>query len=137
MKVSDYMTTDVVTANLLDGLRQTHTRMQERNIRHLPVLGDHGELVGIITDRDIRRPAFVDTNPDIAASYTIDDQHTVQQAMSGNPHTVAPGDSVTKALDELLAKGFGALPVVADGELVGMLSAYDLLRAFKDHLAAG
>ena len=57
--------------------------------------------------------------------------------MSGNPHTVSPGDDVTKALDELLAKGYGALPVVKDGKLVGMLSAYDLLRAFKDHLTAG
>ena len=73
MKVSDYMTKDVVTANLRDGLRQTHERMHERLIRHMPVLGDDGKLAGIITDRDIRRPDFVDTNPDKVDVYAIDD----------------------------------------------------------------
>ena len=137
MKVSAYMTKDVVTANLRDGLRQTHDRMHERMIRHMPVLGDDGKLAGIITDRDIRRPDFVDTNPDKVDVYAIDDAHTVQQAMSGNPHTVHADDDVKAALNEFLSKGFGALPVIDDDNtVVGLLSAYDLLRAFQDTLNA-
>ncbi len=59
MKVSDYMSSEVVTANLRDGLHQTFYRMLERGIRHMPVVGEGGTLVGIISERDLRRPRFV------------------------------------------------------------------------------
>ena len=47
MRVRDYMTTEVIYANPEDGLRQTFYRMRERNIRHMPVYGDHEELIRV------------------------------------------------------------------------------------------
>lgn len=66
MFVRDYMTPAVVTAKLRDGLHQTFHRMLERGVRHMPLLGDAGEMVGIISERDIRRPEFVDHDSNTA-----------------------------------------------------------------------
>lgn len=132
------MTSKVIYANLTDGLRQTFYRMRERGIRHMPVLGDHEELVGIISDRDLRRPDWVDTEENVAHYYILDNKTKVEGAMSSNVMTVKADDPVEVALDTLLQHRYGALPVVDDaGKLVGMLSAVDLLRAFKESLPSG
>jgi len=136
MHIADYMTSDVVTANLDDGLHQTFHRMRERGIRHMPVLGDDGQLAGIISDRDLRRPDFVDTDPNTTAYYRLDNAVKVGTAMTASPDTVKAADSVEIALEIFVMRKHGALPVVDDaGKLVGVVSAHDLLRAFRDHLA--
>ena len=133
MKVSQYMTSDVVTANLRDGLRQTFYRMRERDIHHMPVIGDNGELAGIISDRDLRRPDWVDDEQNVAHYYLLDNAHKVEESMTKGPATVGPDDDIQHAVEILLTKRIGALPVVdTDGRVVGVLSAVDMLRAFHD-----
>ena len=135
MLVRDYMTTDVVCANLRDGLRQTWDRMLERGIRHLPVLDDAEKLVGIVSDRDLRRPKSVD-EPNVAHSFVLDNSTKVEEAMSGGLMTVKPEDPIEHALDLLLDGRHGALPVI-DGEgsnLVGILTTIDLLKALRKRL---
>lgn len=135
MLVRDYMSNDVICANHSDGLRQTFYRMRERRIRHMPVLGAGAKLVGVISDRDLRRPDWVDDEENVAHYYVLDNSHTVESAMSSPAVTVHVRDPIAAALKLLLARGFGALPVVDDDDkLVGMLSAVDLLRAFSDTL---
>ena len=136
MRVSDYMSEKVVTANLRDGLHQTFMRMVERGIHHMPVL-DGEKIVGVISDRDLRRPDFIDSNPDMVDAFVLDDRIKVERAMSGNPKVVKANDSVLVALDLFIERHYGALPVIDDnGKLVGMLSAFDLLRALKKRLPA-
>ena len=135
MKVRDYMSSEVVTANLRDGLHQTFHRMLERGIRHMPVVGERDELVGIISERDLRRPKFVDTEPNIANYYVLDNNIKVEKAMTASPKSVRDDADVREALELLVAHKYGALPVLnGDGALVGVLSAVDLLRAFRDSL---
>ena len=133
MLVRDYMSTEVICANHSDGLRQTFYRMRERGIRHMPVLGQGEKLVGIISDRDLRRPDWVDDEENVAHYYILDNSNKVEGAMTSPPVTVSKDEAIEVALKLLLKRGFGALPVVdGDGKLVGMLSAVDLLRAFSD-----
>ncbi len=133
MKVSEYMSTEVVTANLQDGLRQTFYRMRERDIRHMPVLGDGERVVGIISDRDLRHPDWVDDEENCAHYYLLDNAHKVESTMVDNPTTVSPDDDLQRAVEVILDHKYGALPVVdTDQRLVGMISAMDLLRAFHD-----
>ena len=135
MKIRDYMTTEVATANLRDGMRQTFFRMRERSIRHMPVLDDSGKLAGIISDRDLRRPDWVNTEENVAHYYLLDNAHKVQDAMTPAPVTVQAGDDVSAALGIMVERKFGALPVVDDrNHLVGVISTVDLLRAFQNHL---
>lgn len=132
MKVSDYMSSGVVTANLDDGLRQTYIRMKERGIRHMPVVDGHEKVVGIVSDRDLRRPDTVDVGNTVDA-FSLDDSHAVREVMTGCPDSVGADDSLGKALGLFVDHHYGALPVVgADGRPVAMLSAYDLLKAFQD-----
>ena len=133
MKVSDYMSTKVVTANLKDGLRQTFYRMRERGIRHMPVLGDDETLVGVISDRDLRRPDWVDEEQNVAHYYLLDNAHKVEGAMTPDPWVVHPDDPIQEAVGMVLKHSIGALPVVgAQRRLVGMISTVDMLRAFRD-----
>ena len=85
MDVQEFMSREVVTANLRDGLRQTFYRMRERGVRHMPVLDDHQKLVGIISDRDLRRPDWVDDEENVAHYYILDNDTKVEQAMTRNP----------------------------------------------------
>jgi len=133
MKVSDYMSAEVVTANLRDGLRQTFYRMRERGIRHMPVLGDDGAMVGVISDRDLRRPDWVDDEENVAHYYLLDNAHKVEDAMTRDPWFVHPDDPIQDAVDLVLKHRIGALPVVGEGrKLLGMISAVDMLRAFHE-----
>ena len=132
MKVSELMSDSVVTARPGDGLRQTWLRMRERDIRHLPVVDDHGVLVGIVSDRDLRRPDTVDVGPDTVEAFRLDDTTSVGAVMTGNPDRVRPDTPLAEALGRFLDRRYGALPVVDEGgRPVAMLSAYDLLRAFQ------
>lgn len=133
MKVSDYMSSAVVTANLGDGLRQTHLRMQEHSIRHMPVVDEHEALVGIVSDRDLRRPDTVDVGPHKVDAFRLDDAQHVDAVMTGCPDTVTPNTPLNVALGLFVKHGYGALPVVGRGRRpVAMLSVYDMLRAFQD-----
>ena len=136
MLVRQYMSTDVVYANPLDGLHQTLLRMREHDIRHMPVLGDGGKLVGIISERDLRRPDFVDPDSNHARAFILDNHTSVSQAMSPAPTTIGPDDKVISALDLFITRHYGALPVMEGDKCVGVLSSIDLLRAFRDSGAA-
>jgi acetoin utilization protein AcuB len=136
VNVSDHMTTTPVCANLRDGLHQTYYRMRERGIRHMPVLDEHGGLAGIITERDLLRPGYVDDGPTVSGSFVLDNAQHVASAMTPDPITVRPETPITEALPLFVERRYGAVPVVdGEGRLVGILSAIDLLRAFSESLA--
>lgn len=135
MKVSRYMTAKVVTARPDDGVRRTFFRMREHRVRHLPVVNDKGALVGFISDRDLRRPEWVDPDVDLSHAYQLDDNLQVQDLMSTNVVVAHTYDTIAKVVDVFLDRRYGALPVLnKDEELVGILSAVDLLRALADLL---
>ena len=137
MRISQYMTRKVVTAKPTDGVRRTFFVMRRDGFRHLPVVNDQGGLVGIISDRDLRRPDWVDEDFSVSHPYRLDDSLHVEDLMSHEPVVVHTYDSIGKAAALLAERRFGALPVLdKDEALVGILSAYDLLRAMTDLLAA-
>jgi len=133
MRVQEYMTSDVITANPRDGLRQTFYRMRERDIRHMPVMDDDERVIGIVSDRDLRRPGWVDDEENVAHYYLLDNAHKVEDTMTKEPRVVTPDDDVQRAVEIILELRVGALPVVdGDGRLTGMISAIDLLKAFHE-----
>ena len=134
MRISDFMTRKVITAAPGDGIRETYFRMREAGIRHLPVL-DGAQLVGIISDRDLRRPDWVDEAPDLSHEYQLEDHLSVSDLMSHRPITVHTYDELSKACALINQHGYGALPVLDKGDhLVGIISKADLVRAFSKFL---
>lgn len=134
-KVTDYMTRKVVSTTPGTGVREAFFLMKERNIRHLPVVDDENKLIGIISDRELRRPEWVDESWDVSHVYRLDDEIQVKDVMITQVHVVHTYDTLRKAVKLLLEKNIGAAPVLdKTGALVGMLSAVDLMRALSDRI---
>jgi len=123
MLVSKRMTKDPVTATPEDLLIQARLKMQKGDFRRIPVVSD-GQLVGIITDRDMREHA----------GYL--DRTRVAAAMSKKPTAVTPATTVEVAAQLLLKQKIGGLPVVENGRVVGVITTSDILQAFLDVMGA-
>lgn len=123
MLVSNRMTKDPVTVTEEDLLIQAQLKMQKGGFRRLPVVSD-GQLVGIITDRDMRAHA----------GYL--DRTEVKAAMSKKAITVTPATTVEAAAQLLLKQKIGGLPVVENGRVVGIITTTDILQAFLDVVGA-
>jgi acetoin utilization protein AcuB len=123
MLVSKRMTKDPVTVTPEDLLIQARLKMQKGGFRRLPVVRD-GQLVGIVTDRDMREHA----------GYL--DRTEVRRAMSQDPISVSPATTVEAAAQLLLKQKIGGLPVVENGRLVGVITTSDILNAFLDVMGA-
>lgn len=122
MLVRGRMSRDVITVPPSATVADALDTLNANAIRHLPVV-DGGRVVGILSDRDLRL-ALTD-RPDDAS---------VSDVMSKDPLTVPPDAPVEDAAHLLVEHSVGCLPVVDDGELVGILTASDLLRSFVELL---
>jgi acetoin utilization protein AcuB len=135
IKVGSYMSTQVISIPPTMGIREAFFKMKENSIRHLPIVDENNILIGVISDRELRRPNWVDEAQDIAHVYYLDNSMLVSDVMITNIHVVHTYDTLNKAVSLLLHNHIGAAPVLDKTEsLVGMLSAIDLLRALKDSI---
>lgn len=133
IKVSNYMSRQVITITQDMGIREAFFLMKTHAIRHLPIVDEKKQLIGIISDRELRRPNWVDEAHDITHIYYLDNSMHVNDVMIKNVHVLHTYDTLNKAVNLLLDKGIGAAPVLDKTEtLVGMLSAIDLLRALQE-----
>ncbi len=130
MRVQDLMTTLCITAPPAMPVLEARQLMLEKRIRHLLVT-DGPKLVGIVTDRDIRLNL-----PSPATSLSVWEinyllaRMTVGSVMSKNVVTIGSCAEAREAAQLLLDHRIGALPVVDQGRLVGIITETDLLRAF-------
>jgi acetoin utilization protein AcuB len=123
MLVSNRMIKDPVTVTPDDLLIQGRLKMQKGSFRRLPVVTD-GQLVGIITDRDMREHA----------GYL--DRTEVKAMMSRKPLSVTPATTLEAAAQLLLKHKIGGLPVVENARLVGIITTSDVLQAFLEVMGA-
>jgi len=135
MKVKDLMTKRPITVGPdLPVLDARYLMMSER-IRHLIVM-DGAALVGIVTDRDIRLslPAHAPSLSVWEMAYLLA-RLTVGQVMSRTVIQVDPAREAREAARLLLDHKIGALPVVDDGYVIGILTESDFVRAFVENAA--
>jgi acetoin utilization protein AcuB len=95
--------------------------MEIEGVRQLPVLSADNQLIGIISDRDIREVAHTE----------LFDRALVGELMTSSVITIKPDISAERAAHILHREKIGALPVVEKGELVGILTVSDILEAFS------
>lgn len=137
MKVSAFMSRKLITCRPEDGVRETFFRMRAERVRHLPVVDGGGQLVGIISDRDLRRPDWVDEDLDISHVYQLDDSLTVGDLMTTRVITARTRDRLRKTVAAFREHRFGAMPVLDKNEhLVGIITPHDLLGALGELLEA-
>lgn len=130
--VKEWMTTPVATIRAAAPVREAVELMKTRKIRHLPVLDDGGRLVGIVTDRDLRQmvfdPVIQERLGDVVEALGA---LTVRDVMTWAVLTVRPESGIRQAARLMHEQKVGALPVVEDGRVVGILTERDVLRAFE------
>lgn len=137
MKVSELMTSvNLITAGPDTAILDARQLMLKERIRHLLVTEADGTLVGIVTDRDIRLNL-----PSKATSLSVwEINHLltklmVEQVMTQSVITVGPDRPAREAARLMLDHKIGALPVLDDGRLVGIITETDIVRAFV-HMTA-
>lgn len=124
-QISKYMTTTPRTVDRHVTLAEASKLMRAENIRHLPVMaGD--ELVGIITERDIR----------FAESFSIVDANaaTVYGAMAEALYTVAPETPLNEVVSTMAEQKYGSAVIVQNKQVVGVFTTVDACRAFAELL---
>jgi acetoin utilization protein AcuB len=132
LRVRDAMTRDVVTLGPEASAAEAWRLCREMNIRHLPVV-DEGRLVGLVSDRDLR-----DTSPPRGATGERDalNWSSLGDIMTTGLACIHPLDTIDHAARELHDRKIGCLPVVADGELVGIITSADMMRILVELVGA-
>ena len=134
MPVQNWMTTDVVSVGPDTSLLKVGKLMKDHHIRRIPVVDEQGQVIGIISDRDVR-----DASPSKATTLDMYEMHYLlaelkaKNIMTAKPITVKPTDTVEQAALIMLDNKVGGLPVVDDsGKLVGIISDHDVFKALVD-----
>jgi len=136
MKVVDVMSEDPLTLSPSDTVGKADELMFAHRYRQLPVVKDK-ELVGIVTDRDVR--SFLSESllysPE-ARELALNTN--VEGIMTREPLTLSPDDELEAAVELLITEKFGGIPVVNGVEgLVGIVTYVDVLRCFLNRLQEG
>ncbi len=123
--IQKYMTYVPKSIGFDQSIAQAQDFMRKLHLRHLPVLKG-GELVGILTDRDIN---LVMTFKDVDATTM-----TVEEAYTPNPYFTAPTSPLNEVVAHMAEHKFGCALVVDNGKLVGIFTETDAYKALADLL---
>jgi acetoin utilization protein AcuB len=131
--VREHMTAEPISLPPDASLRDAVVLLRRHQIRHIPIL-DRALLVGIVSDRDVRRasPSVLSEGEDEYEA--VLDRTPLSRIMTREPLTVGPEAPVAEAVRVMVDKKLGALPVVEQGRLVGIITETDALRLLLDLL---
>jgi acetoin utilization protein AcuB len=128
MLVRKKMKKDLITITKDERMTTARKIMKEKNIRHLPVV-DGKKLIGLVTNMDIRKAeASPATSLEIRELHYLLDKLTAGEIMTRNVITISQDISVEEATTLLHDNKIGCLPVVEDGNLVGMITENDVME---------
>lgn len=114
---------DLITVLPTTPISESARLMSENHIRHIPVIDESGELLGMVSHRDI----LAATAPKSPRPARNTDSRSVDEIMSSPVMTIDPRVSVLDAGLRLRSLGVGSLAVVLDGELEGIVTDSDFL----------
>ena len=139
MKVKDLMRVNVVTLHGDDSLGVAEDIMNMGRVRHLPVIDGQNRVVGIVTQRDLYRAAISSVlGFDRTKSHEWLGKVKVQDVMTPSVTTIDAEAGIVDAIDKMVSKKFGCLPVIdSEGRLAGLLTETDCLRCLRDLLKMG
>lgn len=127
--VRDWMTQSPLTVRPELSAVEAYERMRDRKVHRLPVVDGTGRLVGIVTRSDIEGAVSFQRNDAgwHEARFALAGT-AVSEVMTGNPLTIAPDASMRQATALMLDHHLSGLPVVDDGQLVGIITETDIFR---------
>jgi acetoin utilization protein AcuB len=131
LRVRDSMTRDVITLGPEASAAEAWALCREHDIRHVPIVQE-GQLVGLVSDRDLRdvRGGGEDRESDTPRWVRLGDMMTRKVV------TIHPLETIEHAAREIYDRKIGCLPVVADDELVGIITSADMMRTLIEMVGA-
>ena len=137
MLVGDYMTRDPITVEEDASMKEAMLLLRTHHIRHLPVATGK-LLVGMVSDRDIKRasPSILQ-GIDKADFEQLMEDTPVSRIMTREPFTVNENTPLIEAVQILIERKFGSLPVVDGKEVIGIFTEIDALKVLLDSLHGG
>lgn len=123
--VQKYMTYQPHTIGNDQTLAHAQKVMRDLKVRHLPVLKG-GELIGILTDRDINLVLSFET-PEAS-------QMKVEEACSERPYTTNPSTPLDQVVSHMAEKKYGSAIVTDNGKVVGIFTEVDAMKALAELL---
>jgi CBS domain-containing protein len=142
MKAADVMTREVVTVGPEMPLAEAIRLMLEHQVSSLPVIGNDGLLIGLLTERELLHRAETGTDRhrlswlegilapgEVAERYVHTHGRRVKDVMAHGVPTVAGSCPLDKVVKLLESRSLRRIPVVDDGRLVGIISRSGLVRA--------
>jgi len=147
MKAADVMTRKVISVTPETTIADAARLMLQRRIDGLPVVDAGGTVVGVVTEGDLLRRAetgterrhprwfeFLITPGRLAEEYAQANARKVGAVMSADVVAVAPQDSLGEIVGRMERHHIKRLPVIEEGQLVGIVSRADLVRALIQNL---
>jgi CBS domain-containing protein len=134
MRVGDCMTRDPITVEEDASMKDAMLLLRAHHIRHLPVATGRF-LVGLVSDRDIRRasPSILQGIGKTDFESVMEDT-PVSRIMTREPFTVTEDTPLAEAVQILIDRKFGSLPVVDGKELIGIFTEIDALKVLVETL---
>ncbi len=130
MLIRDWMSKNPVTVTPDTSMMKAAKLMKEKSVRRLPVVDDKGEIVGIVTDHDVKEASpSKATTLEVHELYYLLSEIKVKDIMTKNPICISPTETVERAALVMNEKRIGGLPVI-DGNrhVVGIVTDMDIFR---------
>lgn len=127
MLIEEIMKRKVITLTEQHTISDAISRMKEEKIRHLPILSLTDELIGIVSDRDIKEVV-----PSLFSEESNENVYNLPLStiMTKNPISAHPMDFVEEAAVIFYDNQIGCLPIVSNTKLVGIITETDLLYKY-------
>ena len=129
MLVKNWMSKGVITVDVDDSMSDATRIIKENNISMLPVM-KKGKLVGVVTDRDLKRASASDASSlEIHELLYLLSKIKVKEIMSKDPVTVPPDFTVEETAEILMKNKISSVPVVdKGGQVVGVITQNDIFK---------
>jgi acetoin utilization protein AcuB len=137
MLVRERMSTKPVTISADAPITEALRVMRHNQVRRLPVVNDAGQVVGIVSEKDL-----LYASPSPATSLSIYEMHTmltqlpVTEVMTKEIITVTADTPLEEAARIMADNKIGGLPVMENGRLVGIITETDIFKVFLELLGA-
>ncbi len=138
MRVRNRMTPNPITASPKSNYNEALRLMQQNQIKSLPIVDSLGNLVGLVTQKDMLRaePSPV-TSLSVFEIASLLEKVTMEKIMQRPVYAVEETCSITNAANFMLMNDVGCLPVVKEGKLIGIITDTDIFKTFVDITGGG
>ena len=125
--ISAIMTTDIISVNKTQTIKDVAEIIKEEHIRHVPVLSGR-KIIGMLSKVDLQKISFINTFDGEYLNSVMYDALTIEQVMTKKISTVQVSDTIYDVALILSESEFHALPVLDGENLVGIVTSTDLIK---------